>query len=112
MALLLSTVAFAGEVPKGGSGQAGITGATTHGPYTVYILSPNVFRIEDANESNPAGMAVGDDGQIVRMNNCSDMYLVIGKNKALLIDLSNDVKWDDTAAESLRAVVYERVGER
>ena len=46
------------------------------------------------------------------MNNCSDMYLVAGKSSALLIDLSNDVDWDDTAKESLRSIVYERIGEK
>jgi glyoxylase-like metal-dependent hydrolase (beta-lactamase superfamily II) len=46
------------------------------------------------------------------MNNCSDMYLVIGGEKGLLIDLSNDVKWDATAKESLRSLVYETLGDK
>jgi hydroxyacylglutathione hydrolase len=82
------------------------------GPYTIYVLTDGVYRIEDANDSNPAGMIMDDDGKIVHMNNCSDMYLVTGENKALLIDLSNEIKWDDTATESLRSIVYERVGNR
>jgi hydroxyacylglutathione hydrolase len=82
------------------------------GPYTIYVLTDGVYRIEDANDSNPAGMIMDEDGKIVHMNNCSDMYLVTGENKALLIDLSNEVKWDDTATESLRSIVYERVGNR
>lgn len=112
LALALSTVSSAQEVTKGRPGPLEIEDKTIQGPYTVYVLSAGVYRIEDANGSNPAGMDAGDDGQIVRMNNCSDMYLVIGRERALLIDLSNPVKWDDTATESLRALVYERAGER
>ncbi|MEJ2247102.1 MAG: MBL fold metallo-hydrolase [Acidobacteriota bacterium] len=82
------------------------------GPYTIHALTDGVYRIEDANDSNPAGMIMDEDGEIVHMNNCSDMYLMTGENKALLIDLSNDVKWDDTATESLSAIVYERIGNR
>ncbi len=80
------------------------------GPYTVTPIANNVYHIEDGNDSNPPGSVIGDDGQAVSMNNCSDMYLIVGKEKALLIDLSNDVKWDTTATESLRSLVYERVG--
>jgi glyoxylase-like metal-dependent hydrolase (beta-lactamase superfamily II) len=80
------------------------------GPYTLHEISANVYRIEDANEKNPPGMVTGDDGQVISMNNCSDMYLVVGEEKGLLIDLSNQVKWDTTAIESLRSLVYEHVG--
>lgn len=82
------------------------------GPYNVKILSEDVYNIEDANDSNPAGIVTGDDGQIVHMNNSSDMYLVRGSEKALLIDLSNEVKWDKTAKESLRSIVYDLSGKR
>ncbi len=82
------------------------------GPYTVTDLAKNVYHIEDGNDSNPPGLVLNDDGQMVSMNNCSDMYLIVGKEKALLIDLSNNVKWDSTATQSLRELVYERVGER
>jgi len=82
------------------------------GPYTVRVLADGVYNIEDANDYKPAGMVIGDDGQITHMNNCSDMYLVIGTKKALFIDLSNNVKWDKTATESLRSIVYDRVGNR
>jgi glyoxylase-like metal-dependent hydrolase (beta-lactamase superfamily II) len=40
------------------------------------------------------------------------MYLIAGTGKALLIDLSNFVKWDSTAVESLRSIVSERVGDK
>jgi len=96
--LLVGVCAFAQPVQKG--------------PYTVHTLSDGVYRIEDANDRNPAGIITDEGGKMVSMNNCSDMYLVIGKDKALLIDLSNDIKWDDTATESLRSIVYERAGER
>jgi len=82
------------------------------GPYTVRVLIDGVYHIEDANESNPAGIEMDADGKMVRMNNSSDMYLVVGKNKAMLIDLSNAIDWDDTAVDSLRSIVSERVGER
>lgn len=82
------------------------------GPYTVKLVTENVFDIEDANESNPAGIVTVDDGQIVHMNNSSDMYLIRGFEKALLIDLSNDVKWDKTARDSLRSIVYNLIGKR
>lgn len=82
------------------------------GPYTITEITKNVYHIEDANDSNPAGVTVGDDGQVTNMNNCSDMYLVVGSEKVLLIDLSNEIKWDDTAVESLRSLVYEGAGSK
>ncbi len=80
------------------------------GPYTVKKLTENVYNIEDANDSNPSGIVTGDDGQIVRMNNSSDIYLIRGSKKALLIDLSNDVKWDKTTGVSLRSIVDDLIG--
>jgi glyoxylase-like metal-dependent hydrolase (beta-lactamase superfamily II) len=82
------------------------------GPYTVNVLTNGVYHIEDANSSNPAGMHMDKDGKMTGMNNCSDMYLIVGEKKALLIDLSNAIKWDNTATESLRSLVYERTGNR
>ena len=66
------------------------------GPYTVYTLADRVYRIEDANEGNSPGIVLDADGKMVHMNNCSDMYLIVGENKALLIDLSNAVDWDNS----------------
>lgn len=82
------------------------------GPYTVSVLASGVFRIEDSNSGNPAGTHLGNDGKPIGMNNCSDMYLVVGKDKALLIDLSNAIRWDSTAIQSLRSLVYERTVDR
>jgi glyoxylase-like metal-dependent hydrolase (beta-lactamase superfamily II) len=82
------------------------------GPYTTHVLADGVFRIEDANDSNPAGVHLDEDGSMVGMNNCSDMYLVVGSETALLIDLSNAIEWDSTATQSLRAIVYDRAGDR
>lgn len=62
------------------------------GPYTVEVLTEGVYHIEDANDSNPAGMHVEKDGTTSGMNNCSDMYLVVGNSKAMLIDLSNAIE--------------------
>jgi len=80
------------------------------GPYTVSTITSNVYHIEDGNDSNPPGNSM-KDGKMSN-NNCSDMYLIVGSEKALLIDLSNFVRWDSTAVESLRSLVYERVGNK
>lgn len=78
------------------------------GPYTVSVIEKNVYHIQDYNSSFPAGPVLDEAGNFVNFNNCSDMYLLVGSKKALLIDLSNDVKWADNAAESLRQLVAER----
>ncbi len=98
LSLSIGMVAFAQSIQKGS--------------YTVHVLADGVYRIEDANDSNPPGIVADEDGTMVNMNNCSDMYLVVGLDRALLIDLSNGIKWDDTATESLRSIVYERLGEK
>jgi glyoxylase-like metal-dependent hydrolase (beta-lactamase superfamily II) len=82
------------------------------GPYTVYELMDHVYRIEDSNDSNPAGIVWGEDGKPVSFNNCSDMYLVLGSEQALLIDLSNAIQWDSSAIVSLKKIVYELAGDR
>ncbi|WP_163324624.1 MBL fold metallo-hydrolase [Draconibacterium mangrovi] len=96
--ILLSSSVFAQSIQKG--------------PYTVTEIAKSVYHFEDGNDSNPPGLVLNDDGQMKSMNNCSDMYLIVGTEKALLIDLSNTVKWDSTATESLRLLVYERVGDK
>ena len=116
IAFLLTSILFAlpacqGTVKQNPGGSTS-TDEEVKGPYTVYTLSEGVYRIEDANGKNPAGIVTDENGETVRMNNCSDMYLLAGEKRALLIDLSNDIKWDPTATESLRTIVYERVGER
>lgn len=78
------------------------------GPYTVSVIEKNVYHIQDYNTSNPAGETFDADGNKTHFNNCSDMYLIVGKEKALLIDLSNNIRWADNAAESLRQIVAER----
>ena len=78
------------------------------GPYTVSVIEKNVYHIQDYNTSNPAGEAFDAEGNKTHFNNCSDMYLIVGKEKALLIDLSNNIRWADNAAESLRRLVSER----
>lgn len=81
------------------------------GPYTVTTLLRGVYDIVDGNEQNPPGYHQDASGKSTGMNNTSNMYLVLGKKAALLIDLSNNVKWMDNAADSLRKVVYDRIGE-
>ena len=78
------------------------------GPYTVSVIEKNVYHIQDCNSSYPSGPVLDAEGQYVGFNNCSDMYLLVGSKKALLIDLSNNIQWADNAAESLRQLVAER----
>ncbi|MES1168450.1 MAG: MBL fold metallo-hydrolase, partial [Oleiharenicola lentus] len=82
------------------------------GPYTLHPIIPGVTRIEDANRSNPAGIHHDAEGKVAGMNNCSDMYLIVGRDKALLIDLSNFITWDPTAVASLQAAVAQEIGTR
>ncbi len=81
------------------------------GPFTVSLIEKNVWHIVDANSSYPRGTVIKEDGSYT-YNNSSDMYIIRGKKKALLIDLSNNVRWADNAAESLRKVFYDRAGDR
>jgi len=82
------------------------------GPYTLYPIIPGVTRIEDSNRSNPAGIQLDAAGNRKGFNNCSDMYLIVGRDQALLIDLSNFVTWDSTAVTSLQAAVRQEIGAR
>jgi glyoxylase-like metal-dependent hydrolase (beta-lactamase superfamily II) len=82
------------------------------GPYTVHPIIPGVVRIEDANRDNPSGIHRDADGKVTGFNNCSDMYLIVGHERALLIDLSNAIKWHPEAAASLRTVVAGEIGAR
>jgi glyoxylase-like metal-dependent hydrolase (beta-lactamase superfamily II) len=82
------------------------------GPYTLHPIIPGVTRIEDANHTNPAGIHLDAQGNTKSFNNCSDMYLIVGRDQALLIDLSNPIKWDATATESLQKLVGEEIGGR
>ena len=82
------------------------------GPYTVSVIEKNVYHIQDYNSSNPAGENRDADGNIVGFNNCSDIYLIVGENEALVIDLSNPINWADNADESLRAIIAERAGDK
>ena len=79
------------------------------GPYTVSVIGKNVYHIQDYNSSNPAGEEFDADGKLIHFNNCSDIYLLVGEERALMIDLSNPIDWADNAAESLRSLVAERV---
>lgn len=81
------------------------------GPYTVSLIEKNVWHVEDCNSSFQHGNNVMEDGTI-KQNNCSDMYIIRGKDKALLIDLSNRINWAEGADEALRNIFYSRAGER
>ncbi len=82
------------------------------GPYTLHPIAPGVTRIEDANHTNPSGLHYDEAGEVTGYNNCSDMYLIVGAERALLIDLSNFITWDDTAVPSLQQAVREEIGDR
>ena len=55
-------------------------------PYTVYRIDDGVYRIEDSNATNPAGESFDAEGNKTHFNNCSDMYLINGRDQALLIE--------------------------
>ena len=80
------------------------------GPYTITTIAENVYHLQDCNDANPSGEEFDENGEKTHFNNCSDMYLLVGSEKALLIDLSNFVKWDETAVESLQSIVADRIG--
>ncbi|MDQ8203481.1 MBL fold metallo-hydrolase [Pelagicoccus sp. SDUM812003] len=82
------------------------------GPYTLHPIAPGVIRVEDANHTNPPGLHYDENGEINGFNNCSDMYLVVGGERALLIDLSNFITWHDDAVGSLQTLVKEEIGAR
>lgn len=76
------------------------------GPYTLELISEGIYQIQDYNNERGRGSYTNEQGQAL-FNNCSDMYLVVGSSKALLIDLSNNVRWSDNASESLKSIVSE-----
>jgi len=76
------------------------------GPYTLETISDGIYQIQDYNSERGRGTYTNEQGQVAN-NNCSDMYLITGKSKALLIDLSNNVRWADNAAESLKSLIGE-----
>lgn len=73
-----------------------------YGCYTITTISENVYHIEDSNADHIAGPT----------HNSSDMYLIVGTEKALLIDLSNKITWYKNPEKYLREVVYDRVGKK
>ena len=81
------------------------------GPFTVSLIEENVWHVEDCNSSHPAGLSIKEDGSYT-FNSCSDMYIIRGKKKALLIDLTNNITWTEGADEALRKIFYDRAGDR
>lgn len=80
------------------------------GTYTVSVIDRNIYHLQDYTAAYPVGNILNDSGKVVANNNPSDMYLLVGKKEALLIDLSNEIKWADNAIESLQKVVSDRIG--
>lgn len=87
----------------------GLAKAIEIGPYTVTEIGPGVYNIAECTAANPAGAQLDSTGKIIGYNNVSDIYLVVGNEKALLIDLANNQqRKDSTANESLRKIFYDR----
>ena len=60
------------------------------GPYTVKILTENVYNIEDANDSNPAGIVTGEEiGYFTRISKTKDYGLTVTR---LVVDLGEGSK--------------------
>jgi mannan endo-1,4-beta-mannosidase len=76
------------------------------GPYTLERIFDGIYQIQDYNREHGRGNYTDAKGE-QQYNGCSDMYLLVGNEKALLIDLSNNVQWANNAAESLRSLVSE-----
>ena len=76
------------------------------GPYTLDVISEGVYQIQDYNSLRGRGSYKDARGEY-QYNGCSDMYLLVGCDKALLIDLSNNVQWAAHAGDSLRSLVSE-----
>lgn len=62
------------------------------GVYTVTREENNIWHIEDCTEAYPAGLLLDEEGNFVSYNTVSDMYVVLGSEKAMLVDLSNEHK--------------------
>jgi len=80
------------------------------GTYTVTVIEPDIYHLQDYNSAYPVGVVNDSTGQPITYNNCSDMYLLVGEKAALLIDLSNKITWADNGEESLRKAVSDRIG--
>ncbi len=67
------------------------------GMYTVTREEYDVWHVEDCTAENPAGLQLDAEGNFVGYNNVSDMYVVLGSEKAMLVDLSNPHpdNWED-----------------
>lgn len=87
------------------------TASNEYGPYSIDLISPNIWHIQDFNTENPAGESFDEQGEKTHFNNCSDLYLLKGDHAALLVDLSNYILWNDSAVASLRHLVAERTGD-
>lgn len=104
-AMLSASCSGNGPLPK-------VSYPMEYGPYTVSeIEKGKVYHVRDCNSAYPAGASVDKDGKS-QYNNVSDMYIILSKKQALMIDLSNNVKWMDNAADYLRQAVLECIGER
>lgn len=96
--------------PKTGATASAPDAPVEVGAYTVNQIVDGVYHIQDFNHDNPAGETFDAEGNKTHFNNCSDLYLLTGEKEALLIDLSNNITWNDSAQQSLRQLVADRIG--
>ena len=57
-------------------------------PFTIKPLISGVYNIEDSWKEKPSGRYSAPDGRYA-VNNCSDVYIVVGNEKTAVIDFSN-----------------------
>ena len=59
------------------------------GSLTASYLGDQVWHVEDSTAADPHGYHFNEDGVRVGINNCSDIYIVLGETKAMMVDASN-----------------------
>lgn len=63
-------------------------------PFTINCLVPGIYCIEDSWTDKPAGRYINKQG-IYSVNNCSNVYLVIGSRRAAMFDFSNPSSYSE-----------------
>jgi glyoxylase-like metal-dependent hydrolase (beta-lactamase superfamily II) len=110
---LLAVFTFAQEVaPFNASGLVKLGDKIRYGSYSIYEIGEGIYQINDNDAHQPDGL-LGALG--------TDMYLICGEQKALMIDLGNNyidgytgdkLRPRKNAAEEFRAMVYGLAGKR
>jgi glyoxylase-like metal-dependent hydrolase (beta-lactamase superfamily II) len=85
---------------------ASVEDSIEKGPYTVRKLAEGIYHVED-RLTDISGWTVDASGDY----NSSDMYVILGNDKAFMVDLSNKINMNN-AAVALREIVYGLIGSR